>query len=58
MKECWICGKEIDGEFGELKWYSEGEEKRVYYLCGHHRNVLYQDMRRDKRHCKKVKNEN
>ena len=50
MKECWVCGKKIDGDFGKLKWYSDGEEKRVYYLCGLCRNIVYQDMKRDRKH--------
>ena len=55
MKECWICGEEIKGEFAILEWYSDGEKKREYHLCGACRNVEYGELKRWRRRWKKDK---
>jgi len=55
MRECWVCGKvaiKKDVGYGIFKFVSFedfGEKERIYYLCPMCRNVIYHDMKRDRR---------
>jgi len=57
--QCWVCGRlaiEKDVGYGIFKFVSYREKgmdiiekERIYYLCPLCRNVVFNDMKRDRR---------